>query len=120
MTAEGLEVPELQAATGSVRHRIAKQRKHVLQSMQQYCDYILSVDMLPVRGIVCAVSASSDPRRDGMLVRASHVGAFSEAANDSPKKYPPSAVVAVASELLIAACVAFFQGPRPTSEAPGY
>ena len=55
-----------------------------------------------------------------MLVRASHVGAFSEAANDSPKKYPPSAVVAVASELLIAAGVAFFQGPRPTSEAPGY
>ena len=37
-----------------------------------------------------------------MLVRAIQAGACSEAAHDSPKKYLPSAVGAVASELLIA------------------
>ncbi|CAE7499543.1 HERC1 [Symbiodinium microadriaticum] len=104
MTAEGIAVPELQAATKSARHRIAKQRKHILQSMQQYREYVLSVDTQPVRGLVCAIAerlqqavfASPDPRRDGMLFRAIEGGACSEAANDSPKKYPPSAVIEVA------------------------
>ena len=82
--------------------------------MQQYRDHILSIDTLPVRGIVCAIAerlqravpASSDPRRDGTLIRAIQAGACSEAANDSPKKHPPSTVTAVASELLIAAGLA--------------
>ena len=111
MTAEGIAVPELQAATKSARHRIAKQRKHILQSMQQYREYVLSVDTQPVRGLVCAIAerlqqavfASPDPRRDGMLFRAIEGGACSEAANDSPKKYPPSAVIEVALDLLKAA-----------------
>ena len=61
-------------------HRYAAHTGHCLRNLQR------------------AVSASSDPRRDGTLIRAIQAGACSEAANDSPKKHPPSAVTAVASE----------------------
>ena len=74
MTAEGLEVPELQTAAESARHRIAKQMKQILQPTQQDRDYILSVDTLHVRSCLrscretaTAVFAVAGPRRDGVL-----------------------------------------------------
>ena len=75
LTAEGLQVPEIETAIQRATARAAKQRKHVLALMQDYRDFILVVGTMPV---VCAVAeqlqqavfASPDPRRDGALTRA--------------------------------------------------
>ena len=102
MLPEGTNVPEFMHAEARVESGFTKKVSPPISGTTAYRHFILEVDTMPVRGLVCtmaerllkhALFRSADPRQDGSLIAAIELGAYAHAANDAPKKYAPVEVL---------------------------
>ena len=94
-TPEGAGIEEFLRVEAEVKDTLSRAPAHRLKGVAAFRKFCVSVDILPVRGIACAMVEkvlchilfkSPDPRQDGSLVYGIKMGACSHAANDAPQK----------------------------------